>query len=221
MIIVLGFVINWSCSDVFVEDLEGKTVEIVSPQDSAVSDAATQLFIWKEMEDVLRYRIQIARPNFKNVKEFIDTTTTDLVFEIVLDEGDYEWKIRAENESTESDYTTGRRLFVEPTSDLSNFKPTLTSPVGSVQLTSYTVTFNWEGHPSATEYEIYIESTDKSWATNPPIEVIATDPPSHTFTIPSDGEVTKFDFTWNVKVKNPVSLPSNNGSFSIDTSRIN
>lgn len=155
-----------SCKDVFETDLENKQVSILAPSDSLVTTVATQTFWWEEVEGALEYNIQIVTPSFSAVQYLVlDSFTLDNTYTLTLTPGAYQWRVKALNGSSETEYTT-YTLVVDTTSDLTSQIVVLQTPSDDVYLNTTSQTFTWNSLYSATEYKIQLASPDFSSTSN-------------------------------------------------------
>ena len=103
---IFSFVL--SCSDIIeVEDISNKTITVLAPMDETVLNTTTVNFTWDSIEDAEDYKLQIATPSFENAIQILtDSTLLTTNFSKTLETGSYEWRIRAENSSYETEYST-------------------------------------------------------------------------------------------------------------------
>jgi hypothetical protein len=87
-------------------DLRRQTVFLKSPINGLVTNSKDILFNWAKLEAAKEYRIQVAKPDFTNANNIkldkrliLDTTS------LTLAEGIYRWRVRAENDQTNTDFT--------------------------------------------------------------------------------------------------------------------
>jgi len=87
-----------SCDDIFEKDISAEDPVIFSPAEGRTFSHGDVLFWWDYLPEAEYYQVQIARPEFA----LIDKLVTDTIVEtnklvINLEEGNYEWRIRACN----------------------------------------------------------------------------------------------------------------------------
>ncbi len=93
----------WNCEAIFVEDVSNETVILLAPINDAQITSGNIQFNWQEIENVIEYKIQIAKPNFAAAGQILlDSITTSTVISKDLEVGDYQWRVSASN----SGYTT-------------------------------------------------------------------------------------------------------------------
>lgn len=154
---ILLVMVFYSCNDFLATDLRDKNVTILAPTDNLSTTTATMNFYWEELDGALSYHIQIAKPSFSNMTTLVvDTNLTGNNFTIVLTPGNYEWRIRAENGSTETPYIQ-RSFTIDSTSDLTGQTLILYAPSNDFATNDTTITLNWYGLYNADQYRILIK----------------------------------------------------------------
>ncbi|HYG49478.1 MAG TPA: hypothetical protein VD905_01195 [Flavobacteriales bacterium] len=147
-----------SCNDFIAADLTDKNITVLAPSDNVSTTSATISFFWQELDGARTYRLQIAKPSFDSmVSLLVDTSTSGTQFTHVFSPGIYQWRIRAENGSTETPWVT-RTITIDSTTDLSSQQLILTDPANNdaVNTTSFTATFY--GLYNASQYRLAVKS---------------------------------------------------------------
>tara|TARA_B110000114_G_C14833411_1_gene293612 strand:+ start:159 stop:521 length:363 start_codon:yes stop_codon:yes gene_type:complete len=105
MIFVYSFT---SCSEILsVPNISHERVEILSPSDEATLDELPVTLSWIGVQDASHYRIQIFTPSIeKNERILIDSILTNEFYTDSLLTGELEWRVRAENSSYQSPYSS-------------------------------------------------------------------------------------------------------------------
>lgn len=91
------------------EDISSEDVALLAPADGLVFDETDTInFSWEPLLYAESYTIQIATPNFENPIEIIENESVTVeTFSISsLGANDYEWRVRAENHTYQTEYTT-------------------------------------------------------------------------------------------------------------------
>ena len=98
----------YACEDIIgVEDISETSVLALAPTNGVVLTQDSVVFSWNPTEDALAYRLQVARPTFENATQIVlDSLVTSSSFSQILESGDYQWRVRAENSGYTSGYTT-------------------------------------------------------------------------------------------------------------------
>lgn len=104
---IFSLALIFSCDDIIeVPDISDDTVTILAPTDGTNLTTTSVTFNWNTLEDSDNYRIQIASPTFANAEQLLtDSLITETNFDITLQAGDYEWRVRAENSEYQTVYT--------------------------------------------------------------------------------------------------------------------
>jgi len=111
-LLVLG--VFASCDDLIEKDLEDKKLDIISPADSIETELTNITFLWEDMEGADSYELQIATPSFENALTVIlDTTLTDNTFSYEFTPGEYQWRIKAENSVSFTEYLYRKLTILE------------------------------------------------------------------------------------------------------------
>jgi len=104
----------FSCEEVLEPALNNKQVVLLAPVDNLVSGNASQVFYWETIDGATKYQLQIVSPKFDSIVQLIaDTTVPINQFPLNLSKGSYQWKVRAINNSTSSNYSAIRRLVIQ------------------------------------------------------------------------------------------------------------
>ena len=103
-VVVMSLILG-ACSIIFEDDLSDEVVYVIIPADGTDSDYHTQLFWWETVEGVIKYNLQIVEGDFSNPYSLVaDTNIAGDKFEIELEEGAFEWRIRGWNNYSETEY---------------------------------------------------------------------------------------------------------------------
>jgi len=176
----------FACQDVIEMDISKRTVKLLSPAANIHTTTYTNTFWWEQTEGALEYQLQIAKPSFASIQQFIlDTTIENNQFVYTLATGTYEWRIRALNGSSQTNYVS-RILYVDSTSSLSGQTLVLASPVNNYITNITTNTFKWDALTGADDYRFQVGTT---------VDVVIT-ADSFTYTL---GEGI---YTWQVRGQN-------------------
>jgi len=154
-----------NCSAVFEKSIANQSIDIILPADSLKTKDYTQQFYWEKVTGATRYRLQIAQPSFASnlIQSMItDTIVTTTSVSLTLSPGEYEWRVRAENAGSETNYVT-RKLYVLQTS-FDTRPMSVISPTSSTLITySNGVAFTWNEVQGAQEYYIQIDTLTGSF----------------------------------------------------------
>ncbi|WP_457617873.1 hypothetical protein [Lutibacter sp.] len=113
-------------------------VELITPQDELITNNAQQTFEWSPITGAIDYRMLIHTVNNSALilQDFTLPITTKTV---TFEDGYYTWKVRAQNESQNTVYTS-RNILVDTTAPE---KATLTNPADQEITNNTTVQFIW------------------------------------------------------------------------------
>jgi hypothetical protein len=113
VVFVSSLSILTGCETAFEPDLRDKQVTLISPVNNISTTDTIQTFYWEILDGATEYQLQIVSPRFDSVARLIeDTITGKNTFLIDLDTNNYQWRVRAINSSTFSDYSEIRKLHI-------------------------------------------------------------------------------------------------------------
>jgi hypothetical protein len=183
-----------ACTKEFVEpNLEKKNITVLSPPDRYHSTALTNTFWWDEVDGATGYRLQIVDSNFNYIMSLVlDSLITTDQFPFTLSPGTYQWRVRAENSSTYTDYSAVRTLYIDSTPNLANQTIVLVSPSNNSYTNQLTNTFKWNSLPAASDYRFQLINMLNSAL----ITDVIVQPDSFSYTLPQG------QFKWQVRAQN-------------------
>lgn len=147
-----------SCKDIIEPSLKGRTVNPQAPANNYQSATYTTDFWWDEMDDALKYRLQVVSPKFDSAGYLaLDTVIKVNKFAINLSPGQYQWRVRAENGSSQSPYSQPRSFTIFYSS-IKQQKVKLGSPAGGSVTNQSSVTFQWGDLYGATKYRLQVDT---------------------------------------------------------------
>ncbi len=185
-----------SCKDFIEPNIDKRAVTLQAPSDKYQSTSYNINFWWNEVEDALSYRLQVVSPGFDTIGGLVaDTLIKGNHFTFTLDPGEYEWRVRAENGSSQTAFSTANRLTVIP-STLAAQTVTLSSPANNTITNQTSANFKWGALFNATVYHLQVDTNNFADANN-----ILTDQ-----TIPGQQYNYKFpkdqNYQWRVRAEN-------------------
>jgi hypothetical protein len=155
-----------SCDDIFEKNLEKESVSIIAPTNNFKTNIQTQSFWWEKLKGASNYHLQIVSPSYSSIHQLIlDTIIEHNIFPFTLLPGEYQWRIRANNNSSSTPYTTFS-IQIDSTTNLSNQIVLLQSPLNGIYTNFLTNNYTWQSVFSATSYNIQIASPDFSSSLN-------------------------------------------------------
>jgi hypothetical protein len=107
LILILVVVSFFSCDDIIgVENISENTITVLAPTNDSVLAEGDIIFSWDALQDASQYRLQIATPTFENAAQILlDSTVAVTNFSKLLGQGNYEWRVRAENSEYQTVYS--------------------------------------------------------------------------------------------------------------------
>lgn len=185
-----------SCKDFIEPSLEKRQVTLLAPADQYESVKYQVGFWWEPVTDALYYRLQIVTPNFNAAGSLIADTLLTAVnkFSLSLDPGIYQWRVRAENGSSHSSYSTAG--FIVHESSVEQQKVTLSLPGNNYLSNQAGVQLKWNTLFGADEYRLQIDTGSFGDETKM-VYNSTLSAPAYAFTFPKDGL-----FKWRVRAEN-------------------
>lgn len=157
LLIITVLMVNQGCKEIEELDITKKQVKIVSPQDSITLLNSQVYFGWDEIDGARNYHLQVVRPDFSNIQQLIyDTLLTQNGVTLFLSPGNYQWRIRAQNNSYSTEYST-RNILVDTSGSIINETVLLQAPSNNLYLATSDITFSWLNLDAADFYRITIK----------------------------------------------------------------
>jgi hypothetical protein len=187
-----------ACSEFIEPAITGRKVMLLAPADKHESNSYTQNFWWEPVEDALNYRLQIVTPSFDSIGSMLtDTLINTNKFVYSLSPGKYEWRVRAQNGSSQTLYTRG--TFLIHLSSIAIQQTQVLAPANNTTTGADDITYKWAGMFSATRYRFQLDTN--SFA-NDSVLVSNTTTPALSLTVPFESERT---YQWRVRAENDTS----------------
>lgn len=215
LVVILGITLG-SCSDIFEKDLAKESMVVYAPVDSTETYTLNHTFWWSELKGADSYNLQIVSPSFDAPSQWhLDSMTTATKYPFTLSPGSYQWRVRAENGSSETEYVVrALTVLLDSTQDLKNQIMVLTSPTNDLITNQMTLTFTWDTISYANDYVFEIVTPD--FATGTKESQVVTDGTA-IYTVTQEGS-----YQWRVRAQNDISfLLSESFSLLIDTTAPN
>lgn len=197
------FTLLYSCQDFIEVDLAKKSIIVLAPANNTASSSSSQLFWWEELKGADKYNLQIVKPGFSAVQQLIlDSTITNNQFSYSLLPGVYQWRVRAMNNSSYTQYIT-YNLTIDSSLNLSNQWVSLMSPADNYSSNIYTHAFAWQPLMNAESYLFQILLSGSVIST----QTLATTTANYTF-------IAEGSYQWRVLAQN-----SNSTSLAANATR--
>jgi hypothetical protein len=145
-----------SCQDFIETDLSKKSMTVNSPADHTVSPGFNVTFWWDEIKGADKYQLQLVKPNFTSIQQFVmDTSVSGDRLLLSLSPGTYQWRIRAKNSTSATDYIT-RTLTIDSTLDLSGQPLLLFAPTDNTWSNRLSTSFTWRSMANTDNYVLQL-----------------------------------------------------------------
>jgi hypothetical protein len=113
IIAAIYFFLN-SCTQAIEKPLENETVELTAPVNGLQTNLQTNTFVWEELNGAVSYKIQIVSPRFDSITRFVtDSLIKTTKITLRLDSGEYQWRVKALNNSSSSKYSNSRSFRIQ------------------------------------------------------------------------------------------------------------
>lgn len=146
-----------SCSDVIETDLGKSGITVLAPANNAINPNYVQTFWWEYVDGVSSYELQIVKPSFDSVLALVvDTNIQGNKFSISLLPGNYQWRVKAKNGSSETPYIIRNLSIV--ISSLSGQTLIVISPANLIESNSLSQNFIWQSLYGATRYRFQLDT---------------------------------------------------------------
>jgi len=202
LVSILAFTV--SCVGTFEEDLADgtHTIEINSPKDSLLTNSFDVTFWWEEMFDAKQFHLQVVHPNFNAIEYFVlDTIISVESFTHTFEEkGEYSWRLRAENNSSETPYFT-QMFTIDNTTDLVEHELLIVSPATNFASNETSLLFKWVDIPVAQEYlfSVQKDNADGDYVVDPVLLY------TNSYTLDNtNAEFDEGEYYWSVQARNDI-----------------
>ncbi len=147
-----------SCKDIIEPSIAKRIVTIEAPGDKLQTANYNIGFWWDPVDDALLYHLQVVTPKFDSVASLvIDTVVKSTKFSINISPGIYQWRVRAENGSSKTEYSAVRNFTILQSS-LKPQKVQLSAPANNLLTNQSNLSFSWGALYGATKYQIQIDT---------------------------------------------------------------
>ncbi|MDB5122344.1 MAG: hypothetical protein JWP94_473 [Mucilaginibacter sp.] len=149
-----------SCDDIIEPSVTNSKVYPEAPADAFQSTSYTVNFWWDQVNHALSYRLQVVSPGFASpVNLVLDTVITRNKFTFNLSPGTYQWRVLAQNGSSQTAFTAPRNITVLASS-IKQQTVQLGSPVNNFITNQNTIVFQWGSLYGATGYRFEIDTNN-------------------------------------------------------------
>ncbi len=184
-----------ACKEFIEPSIAKKEVVLLAPANRAESSLYSQVFWWEPVEDALKYRLQVVAPSFdQTLRLILDTLVETNKFNYTLDPGNYEWRVSAENGSSQTPYT--KFAFFIFSSSIKQQQVQLQLPANNTLTSKAFNTFTWLKLFGADQYNLQIDTNNFSDESRLFLDQTM---PGQEFTVTFERDKL---YKWRVKAKN-------------------
>ncbi|MFT5819688.1 MAG: hypothetical protein ACI8ZM_000913 [Crocinitomix sp.] len=148
-----------SCNAIFEKDISAETPVVILPTNNDTVYSNKVHFKWDEMEGASFYNLQIVKPSFADISEFVlDSNINGEEFYQILPPGDYQFKLRGENGGHVSEFAGPYSIYIDSVSDLSAQFVSLVSPADNIYSNgTANITVSWQNLFAADSYDYILK----------------------------------------------------------------
>jgi hypothetical protein len=112
-LVTMGLLLT-GCEEAIERELAGQPVILLAPANNTVTTDTLQTFYWETMTGAGTYQLQVVSPRFDSITKLIeDTIINRNRFTIDMPQGDFQWRVRAFNNSSNSAYSDTFRVIIQ------------------------------------------------------------------------------------------------------------
>ena len=149
-----------SCDAIIEPSISKKIVQLEAPADQYQSTSYTINFWWDEVDHALSYHLQVITPSFASPGSLVlDTIVKKNTFSYNFNPGNYQWRVLAQNGSSQTAYTAPRN-FTVLASSIKQQAVQLISPANNLLTNQGNTTFVWSSLYGATKYQLEIDTNN-------------------------------------------------------------
>ncbi|SDT67274.1 hypothetical protein SAMN05216490_4777 [Mucilaginibacter mallensis] len=186
----------YSCQDIIEPSISKSNLQLEAPTDQYISPSYAINFWWDAVDHAISYHLQVVSRTFASPGGLVlDTIVSTNKFTANLNPGSYQWRVMAENGSSQTAYANPRTLTVAASS-IKQQAVLLTSPANNYLTNQTTVALSWGALYGATKYQLQVDTNSFTDTTKLVYnKVIATQ--QLNFTFPKNQT-----YQWRVRAEN-------------------
>lgn len=145
---------------IYESDLRRQLVLLDTPADHYITSEASISYAWQQLYGATSYRIQLDTNAFQDESRImLDSVTMLNAFRMTMtSEGEFQWRVRAESDTSTSAWSAVRSLVYDHTPPAT---PVLSSP-GNNSTVNRPVTLRWDAIADADHYLLYVYKADST-----------------------------------------------------------
>lgn len=137
-------------------NISGETVALLAPINDPIIENAEINFTWDAIPNATEYIVQVATPNFISpIQILVNQSVNDASTTHTLEDGDYEWRVKAVNDSFETSYSTDS-FSVDLNANLDDQLLTIIAPPDDFVTSNSNISLEWQQLDLATQYRVMI-----------------------------------------------------------------
>ena len=149
-----------ACGDLIEKSISGSQVILEAPGNNNQNTSYTLNFWWDKVDNALDYHLQIVTPKFDSVASLVlDTVIKKNTYTFTLPPGKYQWRVRAENGSSATPYSSPY-TFTVLYSSIKQQTTQLVAPANNTVTNQNPYTFQWQSMYGATKYRLEIDTNN-------------------------------------------------------------
>ncbi|MDF2432856.1 MAG: hypothetical protein JWP44_2487 [Mucilaginibacter sp.] len=149
-----------SCEDIIEPSISKSQVTTEAPADQFTSTSYTINFWWDQVDHAISYHLQVVMPNFASPGSLVlDTIVTRNKFSFTLSPGTYQWRVMAENGSSQTAYSTPKTFNVV-LSSIKQQSVQLIAPANNSLTNQSNISFQWGSLYGATKYQLEVDTNN-------------------------------------------------------------
>jgi uncharacterized protein YceK len=196
LISLAGMALLSSCGDIIEPSISKSQVQPEAPADQYQSISYTLNFWWDPVDHALSYHLQVVTPSFASPGSLVlDTVVKKNTFSFALSPGHYQWRVMAENGSSQTAYTLPRSFSVAATS-IKQQSVQLNGPTNNFITNQSAIIFQWGSLYGATQYRFEID-TNNFVNESTVVSNLVTPGQQVNFTFPKDQQ-----YQWRIRAEN-------------------
>ncbi|MBB2145794.1 hypothetical protein GM921_09870 [Pedobacter sp. LMG 31464] len=159
LLVVLALFMGSGCTEFIEPSLAKAEMRLLAPAEATESNSYQQTFWWQQQQDALWYRLQIVTPSFTRVEKLLlDTLVSADKFTYTLDPGSYQWRVRAENGSSQTPFST-QSFTIYPAS-LKEQIVQVVAPANTLFTASAELKYSWLNLFGASGYRLQVDQNN-------------------------------------------------------------